>query len=137
MGWYGASCFEFIGKSMETEKTTWSQFPDGGKAIVEQILASEEINKSKRARMWESQSGIQVGKLTIWVRSFETEVFVPCQCNYELRGNNFLERRVKSVRYGTESISSLAPKIWEILPNEIKDSDTLQIFKAKIKSGFQ
>ena len=54
--------------------------------------------------------------------------------NYELRGNNFLERRrVKSVRYGTESISSLAPKIWEILPNEIKDSDTLQIFKAKIK----
>ena len=59
---------------------------------------------------------------------------MPRQCNYELRGNNFLERRrVKSVRYGTESISSLAPKIWEILPNEIKDSDTLQIFKAKIK----
>ena len=62
------------------------------------------------------------------------EMFVPCQSNYELHGNNFLERRrVKSVRYGTESISSLAPKIWEILPNEIKDSDTLQIFKAKIK----
>ena len=62
------------------------------------------------------------------------EVFVPRQCSYELRGNNFLERRrVKSVRYSTESISSLAPKIWEILPNEIKDSDTLQIFKAKIK----
>ena len=62
------------------------------------------------------------------------KVFVPRQCNYELRGNNFLERRrVKSVRYGTESISSLAPKIWEILLNEIKDSDTLQIFKVKIK----
>ena len=61
------------------------------------------------------------------------EVFVPRQCNYEPRGNNFFQRRVKSVRYGTESISSLAPKIWEILRNEIKDSDTLQIFKAKIK----
>ena len=62
------------------------------------------------------------------------EVFVPRECNYDLRGSNFLERRrVKSVRYGTESISFLAPKIWEILPNEIKDSDTLQIFKAKIK----
>ena len=59
------------------------------------------------------------------------EVFVPRQCNYELRGNNFLERRrVKAVRCGTESIYS---KIWAILPNEIKDSDTLQIFKAKIK----
>ena len=62
------------------------------------------------------------------------EVFVPRQCNYELRGNNFLvRRRVKSVRYGTESISSLAPKIWKSLPNEIKVSGTLQIFKAKTK----
>ena len=62
------------------------------------------------------------------------EVLVSRQCNYDLRGNNFLERRrVKSVRYGTGSISFLAPKTWEILPNEIKDSDTLQIFKAKMK----
>ena len=35
------------------------------KAIVEKILASEEENKSKRAGLWESQSGIRVGKLTI------------------------------------------------------------------------
>ena len=49
---------------METE-TLWSEFPNGGKAIIEQILASEEINKSKRAGLWESQLGIQVGKLTI------------------------------------------------------------------------
>ena len=62
------------------------------------------------------------------------EVFVPRQCNHDFRGNNFLERRrVKSLSYGTESISFLAPKIWEILPNEIKDSGTLRIFKAKIK----
>ena len=33
---------------METETTTWSEFPNGGLAIVEQILASEERNKSKR-----------------------------------------------------------------------------------------
>ena len=62
-------------------------------------------------------------------------MFVRRQCNYELRGNNVLERgRVKSVRCGTKPISSLAPKIWEILPNEMKDSDILQIFKAKIKN---
>ena len=52
---------------------TWSEFSNGGKAIVEQILASEERKKSKRAGLWESQSGIRVGKLTIWVRSFEIE----------------------------------------------------------------
>ena len=65
MQWNGASRCEFDGKSMETETTTWLEFFNGGKAIVEQILASEEGNKSKRAGLWESKSGIQVGKLTI------------------------------------------------------------------------
>ena len=45
--------------------TTWSEFPNGGKAVVEQIIASEQINKSKRAELWESQLGIRVGKLII------------------------------------------------------------------------
>ena len=55
---------------METETTTWPEFSNGRKAIVKQILASEEINKSKRPRIWESQSAILLGKLVIWV-SFE------------------------------------------------------------------
>ena len=58
---------------METETTTWSEFAVQRKVIVEQILVWEEINKSKRAGQWESQSGMQVGKLTIWVRSYEIE----------------------------------------------------------------
>ena len=59
MQWNRASHCEYDGKSSETETTTWSEFPNGGKAFVEQILASEEINKSKRAGRWESQPGIQ------------------------------------------------------------------------------
>ena len=52
-----------------------------------------------------------------------------------LRGNNFLKRRrVNSVRYGTESVSFLVPKIWDILPKEINNSETLNTFKAKIKN---
>ena len=62
---------EFEGNSMETQTTTWSEFRNGRKAIVEKMLASEERKKSKRAGLWESQSAIWVGKLTIWVRSFE------------------------------------------------------------------
>ena len=58
-----ASRCEFDGESMETE-TTLSEFPNEGKAIVDQLLASEETNKSKRAVVRESQSGISVGKLT-------------------------------------------------------------------------
>ena len=53
------------------QATTWSEFLNGVKAIVEQIIASEEIDKSKRAGLWESQWKIPVGKLTIWVRLFE------------------------------------------------------------------
>ena len=56
MQWNGASRWQFDGKSMETE-TTWSEFPNGGKAIVEQILASEVRNKSKRAELWDQSLG--------------------------------------------------------------------------------
>ena len=73
MRWNGASRCEFNGKSIETETTTWSEFPNGGKAILEQILVSEEKNKSKGAELWELQSEIRVEKLSIWVRSFEIE----------------------------------------------------------------
>ena len=44
------------------------------KAIVDQTLASEEINKSKRAGLWEPQWVIRVGKLIIWERSFEIKI---------------------------------------------------------------
>ena len=37
------------------------------------------------------------------------------------------------MRYGTERVSFLAPKIWHILPKDIKDSEFLDIFKRKIK----
>ena len=73
MWWNRASYFEFIEKSIETETTTWSEFPNERKAIVDQILVSVERNKSKRTGLWEWQSGIQIGELTIWVRSFEIE----------------------------------------------------------------
>ena len=68
-----ASHCKFHRKSMQTEATKWSELPKGGRTIVEQILVSKESKKSKRARLRESQSGMLVRKLTIWVRSFEIE----------------------------------------------------------------
>ena len=48
---------------------------------------------------------------------------------------NVLNRRgVNSIRYGTETVSFLAPKIWDILPKKMKDSESLDIFKRKIKT---
>ena len=51
-----ASHCEYDRKWMETETRTWPEFTNGGKAIVEQILASEEINKSKKKGLSELQS---------------------------------------------------------------------------------
>ena len=71
------------------------------------------------------------------------EILVERNNNYSLRGNNVLTRRrwnnvltiriVISGRYGTETVSFLAPKIWDILPKDIKDSQSLDIFKSKFK----
>ena len=63
---------QFIGtKSIVTETATWSKFPNGSKGIVEQILVSED--SKEQTGLGESQSGIRVGTLIIWVRSFEIE----------------------------------------------------------------
>ena len=55
-------CWEVNGNWKTT--TQW-KFSVGRKTTVEQILLSEEINKSKRTGRCESQSRVQVGKSTI------------------------------------------------------------------------
>ena len=54
---------------------------------------------------------------------------------YNLRNNSIIQRQANcSVYFGTECISSLAPKLWELIPSEIKRAKSLNIFKEKIKS---
>ena len=42
--------------------------------------------------------------------------------------------KMKTVRYGTETITCLGPKIWSIIPDQIKESASLETFRQKIKS---
>ena len=47
--------------------------------------------------------------------------------SYNLRRDTiFKKRNIRTVRYGTETIAFIAPKIWDILPNECKTSTNLQ-----------
>ena len=39
----------------------------------------------------------------------------------------------KTVRYGIETLSHLGPKVWNLVPTELKSSESVQIFKAKIR----
>ena len=53
---------------------------------------------------------------------------------YNLRSRNELySRNPKRVKYGTETISYLAPKIWSLVSNAIKNSKSLDVFKFKIR----
>lgn len=56
---------------MGTKATTCSDFPNGRKATEGQIFGSEKRKKPKSAKLWESQSEIQMIKVTVKVRSLE------------------------------------------------------------------
>ena len=62
------------------------------------------------------------------------EIFQFYESSYNLSNSSSLKRNsVKTVRYGTETVSHLGPIIWNLLPNEMKTIDSLHNFKMKIK----
>ena len=64
-----------------------------------------------------------------------TDIFHFVEKPYNLRNNSIIQRQAnRTVYFGTESISSLAPRLWELIPREIKNGISLNIFKEKIKS---
>ena len=63
------------------------------------------------------------------------DIFQSRNCSYNIRNiSEFKSNCVKTVHYGTESLSFLGPKLWTLLPQEYKDIDNLTDFKCKIKS---
>ena len=54
---------------------------------------------------------------------------------YYLRNtSDFAARRIKTVWYGSESLSYVRPRLWIILPDEYKKLQSVKDFKAKIRS---
>ena len=48
--------------------------------------------------------------------------------SYDLRKRNVLQsRNPSSVRYGSDTISYIAPKIWTLVPETIKNCDSLKL----------
>ena len=64
-----------------------------------------------------------------------TELFQIKNTNYNLRkGSKLFSHNIKTVHYGTESVSYLGPRIWDQIPEEMKNCKTLNSFKHRIKS---
>ena len=63
-----------------------------------------------------------------------TEIFEKRNNVYDLRNpSEFVRPRIQSVFNGEESISYLGPKIWDIVPPELKALETVNTFKREIK----
>ena len=50
---------------------------------------------------------------------------------------DFVIPNVKSVNYGLESIRFLGIKIWESLPNNLKNKESIESFKMLLRHGNQ
>ena len=63
------------------------------------------------------------------------EIFKDNTNTYDFRNKRCWEpTNVRTVHYGTETISYRGPKTWDMVPQNIKDSLSLAEFKSKIKS---
>ena len=63
------------------------------------------------------------------------DIFHFVETPYNLRSDYTLERKQDhTVYHGSESLSSIAPKLWDLLPNSIKNSASLKEFKTKINT---
>ena len=49
------------------------------------------------------------------------------------RSKDFHRPNVKTQKYGERSLESMGNVMWNLLPNGIKDVETLEEFKSKIK----
>ena len=63
-----------------------------------------------------------------------TQIFPQKESNYSLRNSKTLQgRSIKTVICGSKNISSLGPRIWNILPTELKRIVSPTLFKKKIR----
>ena len=63
------------------------------------------------------------------------ELFTKVDHQYDLRNKRTWEsQNIRTTKFGSETFTNLGPKIWNIIPNDIKASSSLLQFKAKIKS---
>ena len=63
-----------------------------------------------------------------------SDLFHVKDARYTLRkGNTLVSTNIKTTSYGRDSVSHLSPKIWDLIPEEIKNSTSLMNFKDKVK----
>ena len=55
------------------------------------------------------------------------------ESTHNLRNDKVKSVLIRTVQYGTETLSYIGPKIWNMLPRECNEATSLQEFKTAIK----
>ena len=106
-----------------------------------------EDNNSSFAQLLEKASSVTIHHRNLQVlviKIYKALNNLPCplmsalfklkETKYSFRNETALVSfNKKTMNYGINSVSHLAPKIWDLVPEEIKNSKSLNIFEQKIK----
>ena len=65
--------------------------------------------------------------------SFMKEIFT-LNTSRDTSRNKLVVKTQRTKRYGSDTLRSLGPKIWNSLPTDMKNSDSLTTFKMLIKT---
>ena len=94
---------------------------------------SELLSKDKSVTI--HQRNLQLLATEIFNPKIMEEIFTFKNVDYDLRNNTSLKiANLKTVYYGTESLTNLGAKIWNFLPNEYKELKFLSTFKSRISN---
>ena len=56
--------------------------------------------------------------------------------NYNLRsGTHLMNKNIDTAHFGTDTIINLGPKIWKLVPDEMKNASSFLVFKSMIKTN--
>ena len=61
------------------------------------------------------------------------DIFQFVEPNYNFRYEKAKSVHIRTVHYGTETLTYLGPKIWKELPDKCKEATSLSHFKIEIK----
>ena len=113
-----------------TLKTVYSDYKSSFNELLDKDASFTIHQKNFQTLATEIYKYLRGLSPTILGEVFKLNKTIP----YDLRMRNELyARNPKTVRYGTETISFLAPKIWALILKNLKHSSSLPCFKKSIR----
>ena len=110
-------------------------YPSDSKLTFKELLEKNKTVSIHQKNLQVLATEIFKGKLNISPEILK-ELFCFIVRNYNLRSQSTLKRiKANSVYFGSESLSSLAPKIWDLIPDNFKNENSPERFKNMIKTS--